>query len=175
LYSFDNFGLSSITYQNVSGIVDINTQLRGILSTDGMLVSKSLSGVVNFNLTKGAFINFKPLQNVGKYVFPFRDFNTIKFEKIHGDFIIKNGLVTIQPMEINSSVINFDFGGTYAFSKGTNLKLDVYLKNPKKDTQEINPKIRKENRSKGLTVHLQAVDDDQGKIKIKLRSVDDKK
>ncbi|WP_449435986.1 hypothetical protein [Pedobacter steynii] len=36
-------------------------------------------------------------------------------------------------MQINSSLLNMDIAGIYSMSTGTNITLDVPLRNPKKD------------------------------------------
>ena len=72
-------------------------------------------------------------------------------------------------MQINTSVIKLDIAGDYGLSSGTDLQLDVYLRDPAKDAKEVSKTAKIENRNKGVIVHLQAVDDKNGKIKIKPR------
>jgi len=72
-------------------------------------------------------------------------------------------------MQINTSVIKLDIAGDYGLNSGTNLQLDVHLRDPAKDAKEVSKAAKIENRNKGVIVHLQAVDDENGKIKIKPR------
>ncbi|HSD14165.1 MAG TPA: AsmA-like C-terminal region-containing protein, partial [Flavobacterium sp.] len=171
LYSFDNFGSSTINYKNITGNIDLNANLNGIVTDKGGIERNSLNGNLNFILKNGAFINFKPIENVGQKVFPKRNFKKVTFENLNGDFKISNRKVYISPMKVNTSVLNFDLSGVYALEKGTNLVVDVYLRNPQKDKNIKNAKIRKKKRDEGLSVGLMAVDGPDGNVKIKLRTV----
>ncbi|UOK41850.1 MULTISPECIES: AsmA family protein [Flavobacterium] len=171
LYSFDNFGSSTINYKNITGIIDLNTSLNGILEDNGGIARNSLNGNLNFVLKNGAFINFKPIENVGQKVFPKRNFKKVTFEILKGDFKISNRKVYISPMKINTSVLNFDLSGVYALEKGTNLLVDVYLRDPQKDKNIKNAKTKKKKRDEGMSVHLMAVDGPDGKVKVKLRTL----
>jgi len=169
LYSFDNFGMNKINYNTLRGDIDITTNLSGLIGNEGGLIENSLIGNLKFNLRNGALINFEPIENVGKFVFPNRNFKNIKIDKIDGDVDLKNGIVSIKPMQINTSVIKLDIAGDYGLNSGTNLQLDVHLRDPAKDAKEVSKAAKIENRNKGVIVHLQAVDDKNGKIKIKPR------
>lgn len=172
-YGFDNFGLESITYENISGKLFSKINLNGRISNRGVLLPSSLSGLVAFNLKNGALLNFQPLINVGKFAFPLRDLNNITFSDLGGALDIRGEKVNIRPMKINSSVLNLDVAGTYAMKKGTNITLDVPLRNPKKD-MESSKQTKRENRMNGIVLHLVAVDGEDGKIKIKLNRNRDK-
>ncbi|MNX64677.1 hypothetical protein D3C86_957080 [compost metagenome] len=71
-------------------------------------------------------------------------------------------------MQINSSLLNMDVAGVYSLSTGTNIALDVPLRNPKKDADVTDPAEKKARRMKGIVLHLLATDGEDGKIKIKL-------
>lgn len=174
LYSFDNFGSGTFTSNAVNGIVFLNANINGKINDNFELNPNSIFGTVNFNLSKGSLENFKPLSNIGKYVFPNRNFNDIRFESINGNISLKNGIATLKPMEINTSVLNLDLGGNYGFNGGTNMQVDVHLRNPQKDQKELSHTLKNENRKKGIIIHLQAFEDKENKIKIKLRNNNEK-
>ena len=73
-------------------------------------------------------------------------------------------------MQINSSVLNMDIDGLYSFGKGTNINISVPLRNPEKDKDINDAEELAKRRERGVVVRLQAADDDQGKVKIKLVS-----
>jgi hypothetical protein len=70
-------------------------------------------------------------------------------------------------MQINSSVLNMDVEGVYSLSRGTNIALDVPLRNPKNDSKIADDNERNKKRMKGIVLHILAIDGDDGKIKIK--------
>lgn len=96
------------------------------------MIPKSMNGNITFDLRKGALLQFDPIKSVGKFAFPFRKLDTITFTNLNGKLDISGEKITISPMKINSSLLNMDLAGVYSFGQGTNIALDVPLRNPKK-------------------------------------------
>ncbi len=167
-YAFEDFGLKSLTSKNLSGYLYSRTNLSGGISDRGKLLPNSLSGTLDFNLNNGALKDFEPIMNVGKFAFPFRDLNNITFDNLKGKFQINGQKITIQPMQINSSLLNMDIAGIYSLTTGTNIAIDIPLRNPKKDDDITDREELKLRRMKGIVLHLLATDGEDGKIKIKL-------
>ena len=113
-------------------------------------------------------VNFEPVRNVGKFAFPFRDMENIEFYGLEGRFDINGEKVTIHPMKISSSVLNMDVEGVYSFGKGTEIYIDVPLRNPKRDKDITDEKELAKRRNRGIVLHLKAEDDKDGKVKVKL-------
>jgi len=174
LNSFENFGSTTVTSKTVKGTIDLNTNIKGFLIKDGGLDKKSLSGNLKFTLSNAALINFEPIQKVGKIVFPNRDFKNVTIDKMNCDGAMKNGIVTIKPMEIKTSVMQVDLAGNYGFSGGTNMQVGVHLRDPKKDEIDKKKGILNTNKNKGIIIHLKAHDDKNGKTKISLGSEKEK-
>jgi hypothetical protein len=57
---------------------------------------------------------------------------------------------------------------------GTDLQVDVHLRNPQKDEAEVNREAKEKNRKKGTTIHLNLIDDKKGGTKIKLKGKNEK-
>ncbi|MHA4896050.1 AsmA family protein [Pedobacter sp. PWIIR3] len=173
-YAFDDFGLTSLTSKNLKGYLFAKANLSGNISNQGKLVSNSLFGGIAFDLKQGALLNFDPVKSVGKFAFPFRDLDNITFNNLNGKFDIRGPKITINPMQINTSVLNMDVAGVYSMTTGTNIAVDVPLRNPKKDEEITDKQEIKERRMKGIVLHLLATDGEDGKIKIKLNRNRDK-
>ncbi|EHQ29342.1 AsmA family protein [Mucilaginibacter paludis] len=165
-YAFDNFGLTDITYNNLKGFLSAKAMVNGGLSNTGSVVPRSISGNVSINLRNGALINYNPLKTVGKFAFPFRNLNDIEIPKLDAKFDIRGDKIIISPMQITSSVLNADIAGTYGLTNGTNIALDIPLRNPKNDTAITDKAELLKKRYKGIVLHILAKDDDKGKIKI---------
>lgn len=172
-YAFDNFGMETLTSSNLKGYFSSVANVTGSLTDSGTLVPRSINGTVNFDLKKGRLVNFEPVRNVGKFAFPFRDMKNIEFANLKGRLNVKGEKVTIYPMQINSSVLNMDIEGVYSFGKGTQIYVDVPLRNPKKDEDITDKKELAKRRNRGIVVHLTAEDDADGKVKVKLGKKDD--
>jgi len=173
-YSFDNFGLKSPTSKNLRGYLFSKTNLRGSINDQGKLLPNSLRGSIVFDLKKGALLSYEALKSVGKFAFPFRDLDNITFNNLNGKFDIYGQKITINPMQINTSLLNMDIAGVYSMSTGTNIALDVPLRNPEKDKELTDKKEIRARRMKGIVLHLLATDGEDGKIKIKLNKNRDK-
>lgn len=167
--AFDDFGLESLKSNNLSGYLSTKADVSGSITHKGAMVPKSMQGGVSFSLKKGRLLNFEPVRNVGRFAFPFRNMDTITFNNLNGKFDIRGDKVAIRPMQINSSVLNMDVAGVYAFNRGTNITVDVPLRNPKKDKGITDAEELAKRRNRGIVLHLLAADDPEtGKVKIKL-------
>jgi len=173
-YAFDNFGMKTLTSKNLRGYLYSKVNVSGSINDKGAIMPNSLRGSIIFDLKKGALLNFDPIRSVGKFAFPFRDLNHITFSNLNGKFDLRGKDITINPMQISSSLLNMDIAGVYSLGTGTNIALDVPLRNPKKDEEIADSQEKKERRMKGIVLHLLATDGEDGKIKIKLNKNRDK-
>lgn len=167
-YAFDNFGLKSLTYKNLKGQLSAKAKVTGNITDQGKVIPHSINGTLAFEIKNGTLDDFESLKSIGKFAFPFRDLNHITFNNLKGDFVLNGEKITINPMQINSSVLNMDVAGVYSLGTGTNILLDIPLRNPKKDADIADKQELNDRRMKGIVVHVQAIDGDNGKIKFKL-------
>ncbi|RZJ73784.1 AsmA-like C-terminal region-containing protein [Flavobacterium sp.] len=169
--SFDNFGMQSLKAENISGKLSLDVELKGFLNKDYSMNQKSMDGKANFAMADGQLLNFEPIQSIGKLAFRRRNVNEIAFRDLKGNIRIKGEKIEIEPMKINSSVLNLDVAGIYSLGAGTDLRMDVPLRNPKKDENITDAEELEERRHRGIVLHLQAADDPKtGKVKISLKS-----
>lgn len=165
-FAFDNFGMKDFTYENLRGSLSAKTQITASFNNKGSLQPGSINGVVNLNLKDGRLINFKPLQGVGKLAFPFRNLKNISVPNLEGTFTMRGDKIEISPMQISSSVLNLDVAGTYGLTNGTNIAMDIPLRNPKNDSTITDQEKLKKKRYRGIVLHLLAKSDENGKVKI---------
>ncbi|QIH39183.1 AsmA family protein [Flavobacterium sp. Sr18] len=166
LAGLNNFGIQSFEPKNIEGFLTASAALKGKLLSGGELKTNSLSGAAKFKVVQGALIDFKPITNIGKFAFPFRNVNHIVFSDLSGNFKINGDLVDVNDLKVSSNVLNLDVNGVYSFNRGTNLAMTIPLRNPKKDELITDEAEKAEKRTKGIVLHLLAVDVD-GKIKIR--------
>jgi hypothetical protein len=62
-----------------------------------------------------------------------------------------------------------DIAGVYGLTNGTDIALDIPLRNPEKDANIIDKDELKKRRFKGIVVHIRAYDEN-GKLKIGLNN-----
>ncbi|KAA2238571.1 AsmA family protein [Chitinophaga agrisoli] len=157
-YAFDNFGMQSLTSKNLKGILSARADITGNLYDKGKITPRSLYGTLSFDLRQGALVHFEPLENIGNFFFRKRNLSNITFDNLQNTLQLQGNKIIIPPMQIASSALNMDVTGVYGMPTGTDIYLDVPLRNPKK-----------EKKNKGIVLHLRATDDNkEGKVKIKL-------
>lgn len=166
--AFDNFGMSDFSSDNLRGILSAKTAITAGLTDDGKLVKNSINGTLDVNLQQGQLINFKPIYSVGKFAFPFRDLKDIRIGELNAHFDVNGDSFKVYPLKFSSSAINMDVSGVYGLTKGTDLAIDVPLRNPKKDTTITDADKLEKKRYKGIVLHLHAKADSTGKVKIGL-------
>ncbi|HYD22083.1 MAG TPA: AsmA-like C-terminal region-containing protein, partial [Flavipsychrobacter sp.] len=167
LDAFENFGQTTISSKNIKGRFFAKAKISGNIKDNGDLVSRSLHGSLDFNLKDGALVNFEPLLNVGKFIFRKRRLENITFSDLKNTLDVKGDKIYIRPMLIESSALNAKVEGVYAIGAGTDILMDVPLRNPKKDELVWDDSLKAERQMKGLVLHLRAVDGEDGKVKIK--------
>lgn len=165
---FDNFGMESLKSENLKGFLSSNTSLSGRLSGNGALIPGSLKGKVNFTLNDGALVNFAPVRNVAKFAFPFRDSRTITIKKLDGRFTVMGKTIAIAPMQVDTNILNMDVSGVYSFGRGTDMAIDVPLRNPENDKGITDRRELAERRHRGIVLHLTATDGEDGRVAVKL-------
>lgn len=166
--SFDNFGMEVLTSENLKGRLSSKASINGKVDGSGTLVPGTMKGDVSFTVKQGLLVNFEPIRSIGKFAFPNRDINNITFYNLNGRFNIIGDKVIIHPMQVSSSVLNMDIEGIYSFGEGTQIYVDVPIRNPKRDEGITDKEQLEKRRKRGIVLHLVAEDDKDGKVKIKL-------
>ncbi|MFI5160375.1 MAG: AsmA-like C-terminal region-containing protein [Sphingobacteriales bacterium] len=165
--AFDNFGLKDFTADNLTGFLSARTNITAQMSDEAKIIPGSINGPLDVNLQDGALVNFNPIGSVAKFAFPFRDLKNIKIKQLDAHFDAHGELITIYPFKFSSSAINMDVAGVYGLnSKGTDITLDIPLRNPKKDSTIVDQQKLEKKRYKGVVLHIRAKSDSTGKIKI---------
>jgi hypothetical protein len=164
--AFENFGLKDFTSENLRGFLSARTQITAGLTDEAKLVPGTVNGTLDVNLQDGALVNFNPIGSVAKFAFPRRDLKNIKVPLLDAHFDVNGEMITVHPMKLSSSVLNMDIAGVYGLKNGTDLAMDVPLRNPKNDSTITNADKLAKKRYKGIVLHIRAKADSTGKIKI---------
>jgi AsmA-like C-terminal region/AsmA family len=165
--AFDNFGLKDFTADNLKGYLSARTNITAEMSDEAKIIPGSINGPLDINLQDGALVNFNPIGSVAKFAFPFRDLKNIKMQQLDAHFDVHGDQITIYPLKFSSSALNMDVAGVYGLNnKGTDITLDIPLRNPKKDSTIVDQQKLEKKRYKGIVLHIRAKSDSTGKIKI---------
>ncbi|MCY7290937.1 MAG: DUF3971 domain-containing protein, partial [Ferruginibacter sp.] len=130
--AFNNFEQDGVTANNLEGILTakVNTTLN--INDAGAVLPSSVNGMVDFSLKNGALNNFEPIKKIQNFIFKKRDFDNIRFAELKDKLEIKNGVIKINKMEIQSTVLTLFVEGVYCKKSGTDLSIQIPLNNLKK-------------------------------------------
>src|SRR5690606_22338592 len=137
-------------------------QITGQLEESGDIRERSINGHIHFKLQNGAILNFPPFVSISKFAFKKRNLDSVTFKTIQDKLEIDRGKVTTHPLRIESSAITMNIQGVYALDKGTDIAIEIPLRNPQKEKLK---KGQKDRSKKGLALHLRAKDGDKGNVK----------
>ena len=114
-YSFNNFGQTFITNQNlqgdITGKVSFGSEWNNKLEID----HKSVIAECEINLINGELNNFEPMMGLSKFI-NIDELKEIKFSEFGNTITIKNEKIYIPQMDIVSSVLNISASGEHSFN-----------------------------------------------------------
>ncbi len=164
----DNFYQKAITDENLNGDLSANVYFTSPLDTAYTPFTDSMIGNIVFSLRGGSITNFAPLADISKYIFKKRDFNNVTFDEIK-DTVNLNGMdLTIQRMEIASSVFRMFIQGHYRVNGTADLSIQVPLSNLKKQSSDYVPENIGTDAKTGASIFLRVRGGGKEKVKVTL-------
>lgn len=177
-YGLDNFGQTSLTSNNIAGVMDSKANIIASINSAGKFVPSSMSGEIFFAIKNASLSNFEPLQNIQKYVFKNRDLTNVQFAELKDTLDMKNGDVYIHRMPVQTSAFTMYIEGIYSFADRTDISIQVPLSTLVNKPDDDFKKIDKHKaRRPGASIYLRAKDKN-GQVKVGLdlfRKLRDKK
>ncbi len=171
LYAFDNFGQEAVTYQELRGNFLTAANLQLDISSAGHIVPESMHGSVQFSLKDGSLDNFSPFERLKTFVFKKRNLDHVKFAEIKDRFDISADGIYVNRMEVQSTAFRLFIEGKYGLNKkNTDLLLQLPFSNLSDNSFSGDSVLQNQgtDRRKLGNIWLRAVNDDDGKIKVKL-------
>jgi hypothetical protein len=121
-----NFGQKSLEDKNIKGVLTANVQFASIWSDKLKVEKPTIYGKANISIENGELIDYEPLNGLTKYL-KNRDLSHVKFQTLKNTIEIKDQMITIPEMEINSSAVNFKMNGTHGFDQTIDYHLSVLI------------------------------------------------
>jgi hypothetical protein len=164
-YVFDNFGLHSLTDKNISGSLSAHINMEGHLTPAAQLIKDGFTSSIQFNLKNGQLLNFPPLIQINKKYLKKRNLSDVRFADLHDSIEVRGDNITVNRMEIHSSVLTLFVNGMYNTKTGPDMSIQVPLSNLKanKDSVLVNKGI---HRSPGISVRLRVRRGTDGKLDV---------
>jgi len=189
MVKFDNFGQDYLVSDNLHGIIngDITGKLHIHKDLTPMLDKSNFT--IDVEVIDGRLENYKPMEYLQDF-FKDKNLKKIRFDTLQNTFRVKNNLVTIPAMTINSSLGFIELWGTQNIAG--NREMDLFVKVPlklvtkavfqklfKRKRQEVDPNqedaIEYKDENKNIAyVHINLLGD-ANDYQIKLRKDKDLK
>lgn len=139
--SFNDFGSEDLGAKNVRGLFNTEFTVMLPLSANGSPDYDFMAGVVDFEVKNGELINYEPLQQTTAAVrenkilnlfIKLDDFEErlrhIQFENLSNTVKVREGVLYIPDMKIQSSALDIEVGGEQHFSGKIDYALNFNIK-----------------------------------------------
>lgn len=166
--AFGNFGQDGITDKSLAGKLTAKIDAALNINNEGNADPQSIVSNVDFSLKNGELNNYEPIKKVQKFIFKNRDFENIRFAELKDRLEVKNGVVKINRMEIQSSVMTMFIEGVFSPKSVTDISIQVPLSNLKKREADFNPENIGTETKVGRSIYLRGRPGPDGNIKFKL-------
>jgi hypothetical protein len=111
---FNNFEQDEITYQHLSGTLNGNITAKVLMDQEYNPVLEKLYVKSDVEIINGALVNYKPLQELSKFV-DIEDLMNVQFKQLNNTIEIFDGTIFIPKMQIQNSALNLELEGTHTF------------------------------------------------------------
>jgi len=122
----ENFGQTSLQERNLKGQLSATLQFASVWSSTFKVEKPTIYAKADIVIENGALIDYEPLSGLSKYL-KGRDLKNVSFETMKNTIEIKNEVIQIPTMEINSNAIDFQVNGTHGFDQKIDYHLSVLL------------------------------------------------
>jgi hypothetical protein len=124
--SFNNFGQESLKSENINGKASATIDYACVWSKSLVADLSSLKIESNLFIEDGELVNYKPLENLSKFV-ELEELKHIRFNNLSNQILIKDRSVFIPKFDVNSSALNVLISGSHSFENEINYKFTLLL------------------------------------------------
>ena len=142
-YDLGEFGQKSITSENLRGNVNAKIHYKSYISTELKIERESVYTLGDLVITDGELLNYKPLNKLSKFV-KNEELEHVRFSTIKNQILIKDEVVYIPEMDIESNTLNLKINGTHTFQNEIEYHIQILL------SELISRKEQKEEEIEGI-------------------------
>lgn len=124
--AFNNFNQNFIQSDHIKGISSAKIDFESHWKPDIKFIDEKLKLTSDLTIEKGELINFEPLEKLSSFV-SVDDLKHVQFSTLKNTIDVKNKIVTIPKMEINSSALSLLLSGTHTFDNLINYDITLLL------------------------------------------------
>ena len=152
----DNFGQTTLTDKNLKGLVTADLQIETIWNNYTDIDLDKVDGNLTCHIQHGELNDFAPVKSLAAFV-KISELNHIVFSDLSNKLVIKNKLITIPMMEVQSSALNLMMAGTHSFDNIMDYQIKVNLRKllaAKFGRKENDGEYIEENPYEGVNLYL---------------------
>ncbi|MGF1584679.1 MAG: AsmA-like C-terminal region-containing protein [Bacteroidales bacterium] len=124
--AFNNFGQKFIHGEHLRGSLKGNLSLISEWTPDLVLKRERIIADSKVEISNGELIAFEPMLGLARFI-SVSELNHIKFSTLKNEIFIRDQMVTIPQMDINSSAFNIAGSGTHHFDGNFDYRIKVLL------------------------------------------------
>lgn len=120
----DNFGQDVLTSKNIKGDIDAKIAINAYWDKEGEMEMDKLHVITDAHIQNGELIKFEMLEDFSKFV-KLKDLQHIHFTDTRNWFEVKNGVLDIPVMLIQSNALNLTMSGKHSFEQEIDYNIKV--------------------------------------------------
>lgn len=156
-YSFNNFGQTFISNQNLEGNLNGDVYFSSEFSNKIEVYNHSVSSEGDITITDGELNNFEPMMGLSRFI-DIDELKNIKFSTIKNSITIKDEQIIIPQMDIESSALNLTASGVHHFKSEYEYHVNMLL------SDILSGKMKKSKRKKQKDENIQ--EDKEGRMRL---------
>jgi len=125
LIKFENFGQDYLINENLHGKVSGTITSKFLVYPDLTPIIDKSEAKMDLTIYQGSIVNFAPLSAMATY-FSDRNLSNVRFDTLSNTFDLKDGVLNIPRMNINSSLGFIELSG----KQSLDLKMDYFIRIP---------------------------------------------
>lgn len=164
-YSFNNFGQTFISNQNLQGNLTGDVYFSSEWSDKIEIFKNTVVSDCDIKISNGELINFEPMMGLSKFI-DVEELKHIKFSTLENKITIKDQQITIPQMDIESSALNLTAEGVHHFNSEYSYHAKLLM------SELLSSKMRKSKQNKEPNENFE--EDNEGRIMLYLLLQGDK-
>jgi hypothetical protein len=125
LFKMENFGKDIMINENLKGLVSGKIRSKLLVYPDLTPIINKSEAYLDLDVYQGSLINFAPMEAMSGF-FADRNLRMVRFDTLSNVFELKNGVLIIPKMTINSSLGFIELSGRQSLD----LKMDYFVRVP---------------------------------------------
>jgi hypothetical protein len=124
--TFNNFGQTFLKAENIRGALSGSLSLLLPLDPQFNFHIKNLTAEGKYHLVNGALINFDPVKQLSTFI-EISELENITFDQLDNDFFIRNNMLFVPQMVVNSSAADLSVNGKHSFDNDYEYHVKILL------------------------------------------------